>query len=120
MENQEQISGNSKKLDGHELTESFREVTKEFFGDSDTFTAYITIDAGMFMLCEISNKNGANWNWDTGEGTQIRVTEDDAEQVEVILVDIIQAQKFIGQDATENEDFLVKVREMIANKKGGQ
>lgn len=69
---------------------------KGMFDDSKAFEAHSTIDAGMWMMHEITNKNGGSWDWETGQGTQFIFGKDDAEQVIIIMKDIASAKRHIG------------------------
>lgn len=94
---------------------------KYIFESSDTFTAYATIDAGMYMLQELKkemNKPEAPIvkmiNQATGYGKD-RYNKW-IERSIIILKDIIEAKKIIEGDFSKDEALLKQLRNLLKNK----
>ena len=72
----------------------------------DQLLATTTIDAAMFELSEIANKYGAKWNFNTGEGTEIRYIKKDSPIVVANLQAIIKAKHSIGKSVNKEKKML--------------
>ena len=79
----------------------------------DSFLDLATIDASMFILHEIANRNGANWDWDTGQGTEIRYTREDSPQVVACLQAIVKSKRRLGKSVKRDKAILDRAMEEL-------